>query len=178
MFGSILEETDTLMLIGVRSLKTSFTIGNPPGMQGSACVEVMTTLHGNTLSLRRHTEGCISLEGMITSAKDPLKSTPLLFRIKHGSVDCQVDQFTTTTVDQFTTIMGSIQEALASLKQEIDMPQTPPYLLHGHSEVSPPAVVQTTILEDTHACMDRIKQRIRQLRVSGSSTSWDELEGH
>ena len=117
-----------------------------------------------------------------------------------------IDQFTTATIDQFTTVLASIQEASASLKQEIDsqqsrqfvvqdetphdslpppppllgptVPQTPPYLLHGHSEVFPPAVVQTTILEDTHACMDRIKQRIRQLRVSDSSTSWDELEGH
>ncbi|RVW51364.1 hypothetical protein CK203_094723 [Vitis vinifera] len=195
MFGSILEETNTLMLIGVRSLKTCITRARKtPGMQGNACVEVMTTLDGNTSSLRRHIEGCVSLEVMITYAKDPLKFTPLLFRVtltlierilvqfcERSGMDQQtvtIDQFTTATIDQFTTVVASIKEALASLRQEINMPQTPPYLLHGHSEVFPPAVVQTTILEDTHACMDRIKQRIRQLRVSDSSTSWDELKGH
>ena len=58
------------------------------------------------------------------------------------------------------------------------VPRAPPYLLHGHSEVASPAVVQTTVLEDTHACMDRIEQRIRQLRVSDISAAWDDLEGH
>ena len=109
-------------------------------------------------------------------------------------------------VDQFTTAMASIQEASASPRQEIDsqqsrqfvvqdetpcdslphlppplgstVPRVPPYLLHGHSEVASPVVVHTTVLEDTHACMDRIEQRIRQLRVSDSSAAWDDLEGH
>ena len=108
-------------------------------------------------------------------------------------------------VDQFTTAMASIQEALANLRQEIGsqqsrqlvvqnemsydslppllpppsptMPQAPPYLLHGHSDLSPPAVVQTIALEDTHTCMDCIEQRIRQLRVSDSLATQDDLEG-
>ncbi|RVW58595.1 hypothetical protein CK203_114024 [Vitis vinifera] len=46
----------------------------PPGMRGSACVEVMTTLHGSAPSLRRRAEGCVSPEGTIASARDPLKS--------------------------------------------------------------------------------------------------------
>ena len=73
------------------------------------------------------------------------------------------------TIDQFTAAMASIQEALASLRQEIGSqqsrppivqdetlhdslpplpsspiptgPQASPYPLHGHSEVAPPAVV-------------------------------------
>ncbi|RVW60612.1 hypothetical protein CK203_055523 [Vitis vinifera] len=62
--------------------------------------------------------------------------------------------------------MASIQEALSSLRQEIDSQQSkqlvvqdetpydslPPYLLHGHSE------------------------RIRQLRISDSSSAWDDLD--
>ena len=73
-------------------------------------------------------------------------------------------------MDQFTTVMASIQEALASLRQEISgqqsrppmaqdetpqdslppppppppipsAPQASPYVLHGHSEVAPPAGV-------------------------------------
>ena len=41
-------------------------------------MEVMTTLHGSTPSLRRRAEGCISLEGMIVSIKDLLKTTHIL----------------------------------------------------------------------------------------------------
>ena len=52
-----------------------FTIGNPLGRRGSACVEVMTTLYGSALSLRRRAKGCIPLEGMIASTRDLLKST-------------------------------------------------------------------------------------------------------
>ena len=85
--------------------------------------------------------------------------------------------------------MASIQEAFASLKQEISsqqsrplvvqdetlhdslpqpppppvltVPQVSPYVLHGHSEVVPPAVVQTIVTDNAHARMDRIEQRMR-----------------
>ncbi|RVW87632.1 hypothetical protein VitviT2T_023133 [Vitis vinifera] len=39
---------------------------NPLGMRGSACVEVMTTLHGSTPSPSRRTEGCVPPEGGFT----------------------------------------------------------------------------------------------------------------
>ena len=109
------------------------------------------------------------------------------------------------TVDQFTAAMASIQEALASLMQEIGsqqnklpvvqdetphdslplpppppvptVPQASPYLLHGHSEITPPAAVHTTVTDDAHARMDRIEQRMRQLRVSDGSVIWDDPEG-
>ena len=85
--------------------------------------------------------------------------------------------------------MASIHEALASLRQEIGIqqsrspvvqdgiphdslplplpppvllvPQASPYLLHTHSEISPPAVVQATVIDDTHARMDCIEQHMR-----------------
>ncbi|RVW60291.1 hypothetical protein CK203_084075 [Vitis vinifera] len=113
-------------------------------------------------------EGCIPLEGMIASARDLLKSihihleppsphsldTPSWVRVEgrlvryseRQSMDQQV-----VTMDQFTTAMTSIQEALASLRQEIGVPQTSPYVLHGHSEIASPTVVQTTVADDTHA---------------------------
>ena len=50
-------------------------------MQGSTCVEAMTTFHGSVLSLRRHVRGCILLEGTIASIRDPLKSTPIPFGV-------------------------------------------------------------------------------------------------
>ena len=49
----------------------SFHHRNPLGCRGSACVEVMTTLHGSAPSLRRRTEGCVPPKGMIASSKDP-----------------------------------------------------------------------------------------------------------
>ncbi|RVW23717.1 hypothetical protein CK203_100799 [Vitis vinifera] len=109
------------------------------------------------------------------------------------------------TVDQFTAAMASIQEALASLRQEIGgqqgrppavrmrrhMTHTPPpppppvpsvhqaspYVLHGHSEIAPPVVAQAVVADDTHARMDRIEQCIRQMRVSDGSVVWDDFGG-
>ena len=57
------------------------------------------------------------------------------------------------------------------------VPETSPYVLHGHSEVTPPAAVQTTVTDDAHARMYRIEQRMRQMRVSNGSAVWDDLEG-
>ena len=59
------------------SVKSSrgFTIGNPLGCRGSACVEMITILHGSAPSLRKREEGSISSEGMIAFARDLLKST-------------------------------------------------------------------------------------------------------
>ena len=57
----------------------AFTIGNPLGCRRSACVEVMTTLHGSAPSFRRRAEGCVPSEGMITSTRDPL-THPIIFR--------------------------------------------------------------------------------------------------
>ena len=57
------------------------------------------------------------------------------------------------------------------------VPQALPYVLHGHSEVAPPAVVPTTITNDAHACMDCLEQRMRQMRVSDGSVVWDDFEG-
>ena len=55
-------------------------MGNPLGCRGSACVEVITTLHGSAPSFQRHAEGCVLSEGTIASVRDLLKSTFSLFR--------------------------------------------------------------------------------------------------
>ena len=59
----------------------------------------------------------------------------------------------------------------------LSVPQASPYVLHGHSKVVPPAIVQAPIIDDAHARLDRIEQRMRQLRVSDGSAIWDDLEG-
>ena len=45
-------------------------LANPLGKRGSACVEVMTTLHGSTPSHWRSAEGYVLPEGMIASTRD------------------------------------------------------------------------------------------------------------
>ncbi|RVX11648.1 hypothetical protein CK203_015902 [Vitis vinifera] len=111
----------------------------------------------------------ISIQINISSVRVEGRLVRLLER---SNMDQQV-----VTVDQFTAAMASIQEALANLMQEIGIPQASPYLLHGHSEITPPAAVHTTVIDDAHARMDRIEQRMRQLRVSDGSVIWDDLEG-
>ena len=49
--------------------------------------------------------------------------------------------------------------------------------MHGHSEVAPPVVVQTIVIDDAHARMDCIEHHMRQLRVSDGFVVWDDLEG-
>ena len=44
----------------------------PMGTRGSACVEVMTTLHGSSPSPWRRVEGRVLSDGTFISAKDPL----------------------------------------------------------------------------------------------------------
>ena len=73
-------DAPTPLTMHLRSLMSaesceSFHHKNPLGCRGSACVEVMTTLHGSVPSLRRRAKGCVPLEGMITFARDLLKST-------------------------------------------------------------------------------------------------------
>ncbi|KAL6316962.1 hypothetical protein AAG906_024500 [Vitis piasezkii] len=107
---------------------------NPLETRESACVEVMTTLHGSTLSSWRRAEGCVPPEGTITSARDPLthsfyhiesllpcsldspswtrfrgrltrESDQLDQRVNQRDMDSQV-----VTIDQFVAAMASIQE--------------------------------------------------------------------
>ncbi|RVW90508.1 hypothetical protein CK203_031053 [Vitis vinifera] len=120
-------------------------------MRGSACVEVMTTLHGSAPSLRRRAEGCVPPEdylffytflepypySVLRALWDrtfvPCLDIPLVEgRLVRVSDTPDMDQ-QVVTVDQFTAAMASIQEALASLRQEI-----------GGQQVRPPTVQDET----------------------------------
>eukprot|EP00261_Vitis_vinifera_P033576 XP_019074819.1 PREDICTED: uncharacterized protein LOC109122449 [Vitis vinifera] len=107
------------------------------------------------------------------------------------------------TVDQFAAAMASIQEAIAGLGQRIDGQQAPPqdgaqydstappppslsqsvphptpYVLHGQTDATPlPVVAPIQASEDAHARMDRLEQRMRQMRVSDGDISWDDFDG-
>ncbi|KAL6347249.1 hypothetical protein AAG906_013685 [Vitis piasezkii] len=82
-------------------------LGNPLGCRGSACVEVMTTLHGSASSLRRRAEGCVPSESMIASGA--------LVNLRQEIDNQQSKQL----VVQDKTPYDSL----------------PPYLFHGHSEL-------------------------------------------
>ncbi|WKA06712.1 hypothetical protein VitviT2T_024600 [Vitis vinifera] len=113
-----------------------------------------------------------------------------------------------TSLDQSRGEIDSVfrEEALASLRQEISgqqsrppvaqdetphdslpppppppipsAPQASPYVLHGHSEVAPPIGVQATVIDDAHARMNHIEQRMRQMKVSDGSAIWDDQCQH
>ncbi|WJZ87880.1 hypothetical protein VitviT2T_007228 [Vitis vinifera] len=73
------------------------------------------------------------------------------------------------TVDQFAATMASIQEVIAGLGQRIDGHQT---------DATPlPVVAPIQASEDAHARMDRLEQKMRQMRVSGGDISWDDFDG-
>ncbi|RVW66403.1 hypothetical protein CK203_065265 [Vitis vinifera] len=98
----------------------------PPGMRGSACVEVMTTLHGSAPSLRRRAEGCVpprSRGGVLSGSGFYSQSGYSFVDQSRGQISSGF-RYTRygsagVTVDQFTAAMASIQEALASLGREI-----------------------------------------------------------
>ncbi|KAL6335769.1 hypothetical protein AAG906_039532 [Vitis piasezkii] len=86
---------------------------NPLGTRGSACVEVMTTLHGSTPSPWRRAEGCVPSEGMIASARDPL--THPFYPIEPPTVPIQripglIPQTTTTSASASTTLLLCITD--------------------------------------------------------------------
>ena len=110
------------------------------------------------------------------------------------------------TVDQFVEAMSSIQEAIASLGRRINgqqvqqvppqddaqydpivppppppsqsAPQAMPLTLHSQTKVAPPPVTMPTpTSEDPHARMDRLEQRLRQLRTSDRAVTRDDFDG-
>nr|CAN67851.1 hypothetical protein VITISV_020214 [Vitis vinifera] len=72
-------------------------------------------------------------------------------------------------------------DALWQFQEQIERQSVPcptPYVLHSQIDVTPPPVVAPIpALEDTHACMDILDQRMRQRRVSNGAISWDDFDG-
>ncbi|RVW58067.1 hypothetical protein CK203_116566 [Vitis vinifera] len=102
---------------------------------------------------RRRVEGCVPSEGSMLCSQFDLPSWVrvegrLVRFLEISDMNQQV-----VMVDQFTTAMDETPH------DSLPPPPPPPvltvlqassYLLHGHSEVAPPAVVQTTIIDDVH----------------------------
>ncbi|RVX06650.1 hypothetical protein CK203_029589 [Vitis vinifera] len=121
-------------------------LGNPLGKRGNECVEVMTTLHGNTLSLWRRVEGFIPLKVgtyKATFILHPIQRFRIFRRVTISNlgspswirVEGRLTKISdplvqrsylrdmdlrVVTVDQFAIVMASIQEAIAGLGQRIN----------------------------------------------------------
>ena len=110
------------------------------------------------------------------------------------------------TVDQFALAMASIQEAIAGLGLMIDgqqaqkvppqdgaqydpivppppsssllAPQVIPFTLHSQTEVAPPPIIVPTLIsENPHACVNKLEQRLRQLRTLDGAITWEDFDG-
>ncbi|RVW23217.1 hypothetical protein CK203_100448 [Vitis vinifera] len=157
----------------------AFTIKKPPGnARKCMCGGDDHLAWKHPVSWRR-AEGCVPPEGefIVTSLDSPLwirvggrltrVSDQLDQRSDQGDMDSQI-----VTVDQFAAAMASIQEAIASLGQRIDGQQA------QQTEVAPPpAIVPTPISEDPHARMDKLEQKLRQMRTSEGAITWEDFDG-
>ena len=57
-------------------------------------------------------------------------------------------------------------------------PSPAPFILHSQTEVAPPPInMPTPTSDDTHARMDRLEQRLRQMRASDGGITWDDFDG-
>ncbi|RVX10216.1 hypothetical protein CK203_016130 [Vitis vinifera] len=138
----------------------------------------------------------IRVGGRLTRASDQSDQ-----RSDQGDMDSQI-----VTVDQFAATMASIQEAIVNLGQRIDGQQTQhvpvqestqfdtivppppppsqsvrqviPFTLHSQIEVAPPPVASLIpTSEDPHTRMDRLEQKLRQMRASDGVVTWEDFDG-
>ncbi|RVW58501.1 hypothetical protein CK203_110019 [Vitis vinifera] len=136
-------------------------LGNPLGTRGSACVEVMTTLHGSTPFPWRRAEGCISSEGVFLV---PSLDSPSWTRVR-GRLTRVSDQ-----PDQ--------REAIAGLGQRIDGQQAPQALPQDSAQYDSAAPSPPLLrIRGAHARMDRLKQRMKLMRVSDGAINWNDFDG-
>ncbi|RVW24501.1 Kinesin-like protein KIN-12D [Vitis vinifera] len=104
----------------------------------------------------------IRVGGRLTRASDQSDQ-----KSDQGDMDSRI-----VTVDQFAAAMASIQEAIASLSQRINGQQA------QQTEVAPPpAIVPIPISEDPHARMDKLEQKLRQMRTSEGAITWEDFDG-
>ena len=65
---------------------------------------------------------------------------------------------------------------LSPLGQTVPLPT--PFTLQSQTEVAPlPTMVVVPTSEDAHACMDKLEQRMRQMRISNGGMVWDDFNG-
>ena len=135
------------------------------------------------------------VRGRLTRASDQSDQ-----RLDQRDMDSQV-----VTVDQFVTVVASTQESIVGLDQKIDrqqaqqiqsqdgaqydpavpsppslnqsIPHLAPYILHSQTDTTPlPILAPIPASKDAHSRMDRLEQRMRQMRISDGAISWDDFD--
>ncbi|RVW67075.1 hypothetical protein CK203_063743 [Vitis vinifera] len=150
-------------------------LGNPLGTRGSACVEVMTTLHGSTPSPWRRAEGCVPPEGVFFWC-------PVWIRLRGLELEAGGYSRPWTEIDgqQAPPQDGAQYDSTAPPPPPFSqsVPHPTPYVLYSQTDATPlPVVAPIQASEDAHARMDRLEQKMRQMRVSGGDISWDDFDG-
>ncbi|RVW80104.1 hypothetical protein CK203_052427 [Vitis vinifera] len=94
-------------------------------------------------------------------------------RLDQRDIDSQV-----VTVDQFAVAMASIQEAIANLGQRIWTADPAGPSSGDQIEVAqPPITSPIPASEDPHARMDKLEQKLRQMRTSEGAITWEDFDG-
>ncbi|RVW37109.1 hypothetical protein CK203_084554 [Vitis vinifera] len=98
-----------------------------------------------------------------------------------GLSGIEVDSYLCAAIDGFTPSRHVVLEDTPSdlvtppvLPVQMPATQTLPTVSHDHAAVIPPIVTPVTIIEDPRSRMDRLKQRIRQMRDPDEMISWDD----
>ncbi|RVX09850.1 hypothetical protein CK203_013035 [Vitis vinifera] len=160
----------------------------------------MTTLHGSTLPLRRRAEGCVPLEGMIASAKGSFKVHPYPFRVTLTFWDSVFPLLVSSESAPRSVrvwcgfaILGQSRGDISSLFREIRHRSAGchswlVHRRHGFYSVEGILVRLSERSDMDQRVVTLISSRppwllfrrpwpcIRQLRVSDSSSTWDDLD--
>ncbi|RVW99136.1 hypothetical protein CK203_018963 [Vitis vinifera] len=137
------------------------------------------------VSLRR-AEGCVPPVSL-----DPIKIfTPTRWcicgpsELPWSQLDSVIPSLVSFWCNQmrFAVAMASIQEAIASLGQMIDGQQAQQVPVQEDIQFDttappPPPHMPTPISEDPHARMDKLKQKLRQMRTSEGAITWEDFDG-
>ncbi|KAL6350389.1 hypothetical protein AAG906_004340 [Vitis piasezkii] len=148
--------------------KTS-PLRNPLETRGSACVEVLTTLHGNTPSPWRRVEGCVPPEGTIASARDPLTHQFYLVESPQPYRSIFVPTLGLPSQTRVKVCHDHGFDSRGYSWSRLEDRWTDAILL--------PIVAPIPASKDAHARMDKLEQRMRQMRISDGATSWDDFDG-
>nr|CAN81626.1 hypothetical protein VITISV_027547 [Vitis vinifera] len=120
----------------------------------------MATLHGSAPSLQRCAEGCVLPEEAITSLGQRMDGQ-------------QAQQVPVQESVQYDPTIPLPLPLSQTAPQDTEMPPPPPLGQTSQTKVAPlPAMVVVPTSKDTHARMDRLEQRMRQMRVSNGGMRW------
>ncbi|RVW63359.1 hypothetical protein CK203_060591 [Vitis vinifera] len=159
---------------------------------GSACVDVMSTLHGSAPSLRRPAEGCVSPEGSQFRSQLSLESHS--WRRVGGRL-IKADSYPSSDNREFSPGSSSgwhgHDETIPHASQTAQTRPpgvslgTPFHLVDHYETIPPPTVtvpppmvpIEDTRLAEQEAKVERLESMMRQIRLQDGGLTWDDRDG-